>query len=173
MVRERHVRSMACVNQTRPHCVNQMGKTQYKTLAERHGRETVWYVWICLKAQGLLRFGFCHHRFESRWVHGCSSLVFVVYVGVLLGLSDLEASILRWPTHQSGCCVTQNKTTTSQRQQHYLLLHLPRNISIHSDCILIIQMTQRGKAKAVPVQVWTVPEGSRRLRLSDFQTVGT
>jgi hypothetical protein len=28
---------MVCVNQTRPHCVNQMGKTQSKPLAERHG----------------------------------------------------------------------------------------------------------------------------------------
>jgi hypothetical protein len=28
---------MACVNQTLPHCVNQMGKTQSKALAERHG----------------------------------------------------------------------------------------------------------------------------------------
>jgi hypothetical protein len=27
----------ACVNQTRSHCVNQMGKTQSKPLAERHG----------------------------------------------------------------------------------------------------------------------------------------
>jgi hypothetical protein len=29
---------LACVNQTRPRCVNQMGKTQYKPLAERHDR---------------------------------------------------------------------------------------------------------------------------------------
>jgi hypothetical protein len=28
---------MACVNQTRPHCVNQMGNTQSKALVERHG----------------------------------------------------------------------------------------------------------------------------------------
>jgi hypothetical protein len=28
---------MACVNQTRPHYVNQMGKTQSNDLAERHG----------------------------------------------------------------------------------------------------------------------------------------
>jgi hypothetical protein len=28
---------MVCVNQTRPHCVNQMGKTQSKPLVERHG----------------------------------------------------------------------------------------------------------------------------------------
>jgi hypothetical protein len=35
---------MACVNQTRPHCVNQMGKTQSKLLAERHGRGKAWCV---------------------------------------------------------------------------------------------------------------------------------
>jgi hypothetical protein len=33
---------MACVNQTRPHCVNQMGNTQSITSAERHGRGTAW-----------------------------------------------------------------------------------------------------------------------------------
>jgi hypothetical protein len=37
-----HGNGMACVNQTRPHCVNQMGKTQFKPLAERHGRGTAW-----------------------------------------------------------------------------------------------------------------------------------
>ena len=29
---------MASVNQTRPHCVNQMGKTHSKPLSARHGR---------------------------------------------------------------------------------------------------------------------------------------
>jgi hypothetical protein len=29
------------------------------------------------------------------------------------------------------------------------------------------------KGEAIPVQPWTVPEGSRRLRLPDFKTVGT
>jgi uncharacterized protein len=31
---------MTCVNQTWPHCVNQMGNTQSKALVERHGRGT-------------------------------------------------------------------------------------------------------------------------------------
>ena len=31
---------MASVNQTRPHCVNQMGKTHSKPIAARHGRGT-------------------------------------------------------------------------------------------------------------------------------------
>jgi len=30
-----------------------------------------------------------------------------------------------------------------------------------------------GKGKAVPLQAWTGPEGSRRLRLPDFNTIGT
>ena len=33
---------MASVNQTRPHCVNQMGKTHSKPLMARHGRRTAW-----------------------------------------------------------------------------------------------------------------------------------
>jgi hypothetical protein len=37
-----HGNGMACVKETRPHCVNQMGKTQSKHLAEQHGREKAW-----------------------------------------------------------------------------------------------------------------------------------
>jgi hypothetical protein len=37
-----HGCGMACVNQTRPHCVNQTGKTQSKPLAAQHGRGTAW-----------------------------------------------------------------------------------------------------------------------------------
>ena len=42
MVRAWYKRGMASVNQTRPHCVNQMGKTHSKPLAARHGRGTAW-----------------------------------------------------------------------------------------------------------------------------------
>jgi hypothetical protein len=42
MVRAWHGRGMASVNQTRPHCVNQMGKIHSKPLAAWHGRGTVW-----------------------------------------------------------------------------------------------------------------------------------
>jgi hypothetical protein len=59
MVVALHGRDMACENQTRPHCVNQMRKTQSKPLAERHGRGTAWYVCISLKSvrqfSGLLK----------------------------------------------------------------------------------------------------------------------
>ena len=42
MVRAWHGRGMASVNQTRPHCANQMGNTHSKPLAARHGRGTSW-----------------------------------------------------------------------------------------------------------------------------------
>jgi len=31
----------------------------------------------------------------------------------------------------------------------------------------------RVKGKAIPLQAWTSPEGSRSLRLPDFKTIGT
>jgi len=31
----------------------------------------------------------------------------------------------------------------------------------------------KGKGKAIPLQAWTGPEGSGRLRLTDFKTIGT
>jgi len=42
MVRAWHGRGMASVNRTRPHCVNQMGKTHSKPLAAQPGRGTAW-----------------------------------------------------------------------------------------------------------------------------------
>ena len=48
MVGAWHGHSMASVNQTRSHCVNQMVKAHSKPLAARHGRGTACYVWIGL-----------------------------------------------------------------------------------------------------------------------------
>jgi hypothetical protein len=44
MVGAWHGHGMASVNQTRLHCVNQMGKTHSTLLAARHGRGTAYYV---------------------------------------------------------------------------------------------------------------------------------
>jgi hypothetical protein len=32
---------------------------------------------------------------------------------------------------------------------------------------------KKDKGKAIPLQLWTGPEGSRKLRLPDFKTLGT
>ena len=31
----------------------------------------------------------------------------------------------------------------------------------------------KGKGKEIPLQAWTGPEGSKKLRLPDFKTIGT
>ena len=36
-----------------------------------------------------------------------------------------------------------------------------------------IKTANKGKGKAIPLQAWTGPEGSRRLRLPDFKTIST
>jgi len=40
----------------------------------------------------------------------------------------------------------------------------------YSFCIIL---KNRGKGKAIPLQSWTGPKGSRRLRLPDFKTIST
>jgi hypothetical protein len=34
-------------------------------------------------------------------------------------------------------------------------------------------LSAKGKGKAIPLQAWTGSEGSRRLMLPDFKTIGT
>jgi hypothetical protein len=36
-----------------------------------------------------------------------------------------------------------------------------------------IMLTIKSKGKAIPLQAWIGPEGSRRLRLPDLKTIGT
>ena len=41
-------------------------------------------------------------------------------------------------------------------------------------CYVLKQEVEiNSKGKAIPLQAWTDPEGSRRLRLPDFKTIGT
>ena len=50
MVRAWHGHGMASVNQTRPHCVNQMGKTHSNPLAARHGHGIGTACYVCESA---------------------------------------------------------------------------------------------------------------------------
>ena len=56
MVGAWHGHGMASVNQTWPHCVNQMGKTHSKSLAARHGRGTAWE-----------RYAMCESTLRDDW----------------------------------------------------------------------------------------------------------
>ena len=62
---------MASVNQTRPHPVNQMGKTHSKPLAARHGRGTAW-----------ARHAMCESALRR---HFSKSLKISIYINVYVG----------------------------------------------------------------------------------------
>jgi hypothetical protein len=40
-------------------------------------------------------------------------------------------------------------------------------------CLSSVALICNKKVKAIPLQTWTGPEVSRRLRLQDFKTIGT
>jgi len=52
---------------------------------------------------------------------------------------------------------------------HHFYIHY-YNVYLYKYGVLC---TVKGKDKAIPLQAWTGPEGSRRLRLPDFKTFGT
>jgi hypothetical protein len=54
------------VNQTRPRCVNQMGKTHSKPLAARHGRGTAWARHAMCESAFTVTLQ-NHHRRHAQW----------------------------------------------------------------------------------------------------------
>jgi len=47
-----------------------------------------------------------------------------------------------------------------------------KNIEWYS-CKVPVILVKKTKGKAIPLQAWTGPEGSRMLRLPDFKTIDT
>jgi len=85
----------------------------------------------------------------------------------------------------SVCCTPQSKpySVESGRLSHYidqavLISDSGNEISVFSKTSrLDLSPTQHPikwvKVKAIPLQAWTSPEGSRSLRLPDFKTIRT
>jgi len=54
------------------------------------------------------------------------------------------------------------------------MIRVVRNLRLDFRFTAITNETlPKKKSKAIPLQAWRGPEGSRRLRLPDFNTVGT
>ena len=77
MVGACHGHGMASVNQIRPQCVNQMGKTHSKTLAARHDRGTAWE-----------RHAMCESAFTQLWnplvIYFCDVIFSAFVVGSIV-----------------------------------------------------------------------------------------
>jgi hypothetical protein len=63
----------------------------------------------------------------------------------------------------------------SETVDHLNSLHLSENEKLVDDFNLctVHPFKGKGKGKAIPLQPWTGYEGSRRMRLPDFRTIGT
>jgi len=54
------------------------------------------------------------------------------------------------------------------------MMHGPINISVrHVGIYIMALISGHSRGKAIPLQAWTGPEGSRRFMHADFNTVGT
>jgi len=60
----------------------------------------------------------------------------------------------------------------SQRTLLFCVTEMAR-IVLFRKSVFVCFYNDKDKGKAIPLQVWTSPEGSRRLRLPDFKTIGT
>jgi hypothetical protein len=60
----------------------------------------------------------------------------------------------------------------------FLLSFRKRRTAVHPTNLNLklqncVKKSKKCRGKSVPLQAWTGPEGSRRLRLQDFKTLGT
>ena len=103
---------------------------------------------ILLILYGFLSFPCLYHCQD--WFH---MLVLFTHVSLLVWLDSVLYVALR-----TLRAVFLDSQSESQRG---LLTHLR------------VFRTRKVKCKAIPLQAWTDPEGSRRLSLPDFKTIGT
>jgi hypothetical protein len=104
MVRALHGHSMVNVNQTWPHCVNQMGKTHSKPLVARYGRGTACYVWIGLYWVITLMSGLTGSTQQNVWhfwsVVRSDISVPQLWALLYLGDSTLKFLLTKWAEYR-------------------------------------------------------------------------
>jgi len=73
--------------------------------------------------------------------------------------------------HMAYKYITHNVYKPTSVYTHYRIWNCEYvGMYVHKDIIIY---ADKGKFKAIPLQAWTDPEGSRRLRLPDFKTINT
>jgi hypothetical protein len=96
------------------------------------------------------------------------------YPNIILHLLDKT-------TEHSHCYILNNSLSNGRKKGPTPLLHPIRTPCIKDvstnffNCTMshLNTVNGKGKGKAIPLQSWTAPEGSSRLRLPDFKTIGT
>ena len=105
---------MARVNQTRPHCVNQMGKTHSKPLAARHGRGTAWAWHVkCESALNLQRSAISYELCQP-------------FPNVVGTLQRDPSDIVPLPCRQQSLCTSSRRRHCAQDTKQ-----MPQNLRIN------------------------------------------
>ena len=66
-----------------------------------------------------------------------------------------------------------NKIVVTEYIFYFILILYFEHNGMSSTNTTPLPVKRKGKGKAIPLQAWTGPDGSRRLMLSDFKTIGT
>ena len=90
--------------------------------------------------------------------------------GIYIAVTQSTGRFLKWRTSRYRCntVTSYNSTRTGLRATHITIL-----LGLITCHITLFRIFVIGKGEAIPVQVWTGPEGSRGLSFPDFMTVGT
>jgi hypothetical protein len=103
----------------------------------------------------------------------------LLYIACCYTLHVVIHCMLLYSLHvviQFACCYTVCMLLYSLHVViHCMLLYIACCYTLHVviHCMLLYSLHSVYKSKAIPVQVWRGPEDSRRLRLTDFKTLGT
>jgi len=89
-----------------------------------------------------------------------SAVTIVAAMKTFLVISDKHNAAL---IHSAGKVMHRNGSQNS-------ILHARLTMEIQTSEEVMVEVK---KGKAIPLQTWTGPEGSRRLRLPDFKTICT
>jgi hypothetical protein len=63
------------------------------------------------------------------------------------------------------------KIYDDSRLENWVVVHFGLLILFRKESLILIAVLLKGKT--IPLQAWTGPESSRRLRLPDLKTIGT
>jgi len=92
---------------------------------------------------------------------------------LVTGLSPWRSGFITRPVHvELVVDIMQLGHVFLQVHQFSAVHIIPPMLHIHSLIHSFIHLKRYTVTKAIPLQAWTVPEGSRRLRLPDFKTNG-
>ena len=92
---------MASVNQTRLHCVNQMGKTHSKPLAARHGRGKAW-----------ARHSMCESAFRGRRTGLRVDSYLLLFAAIVLAQVSVDPVQREFLMNFAGFSTEENKIDT-------------------------------------------------------------